>query len=212
MAIVETKHFLKSLIQTGADASLNLFEVSFLPATSRDITESKISVRTTNFTGVATRDSNTVSLPYQNIDILKISSGTTISKTQTFSVRVDDDYTILNLLRSFQCIDSSGKYIEDPAKKFTNITVTALKPMVNSYYKDNFCTVYKWVFKNCYITNIVPLEFSYSNANQGSLNITFIWGDYEEGIFNANESPEQISGDDIYHGLLGSTIDALKGW
>ena len=169
---LNTKDLLSNLIQTGADASLNLFKISF---SLLDEKLPGISVRTTTFVS-PTRDSGSVQVPFQNTSIDIPSSGATINKQITFQTRLDANYEILKTLRKYQLIDNYGRYIINDSKKIPLITVEAYKPQDG----DLLVPVYEWKFHNNYILKVTPLSYSSDATSAATVNITFVWGTYEE--------------------------------
>ena len=169
---LNTKDLLSNLIQTGADASLNLFKISFSLLDER---LPGISVRTTTFVS-PTRDSGSVQVPFQNTSIDIPSSGATINKQITFQTRLDANYEILKTLRKYQLIDNYGRYIINDNKKIPLVTVEAYKPQDG----DLLVPVYEWKFHNNYILKVTPLSYSSDATSAATVNITFVWGTYEE--------------------------------
>lgn len=195
MSVLKSSDFLSTLIKTGPDASLNLYTISFLRNGS-SVYNSLLSLRTTNIESLVTRDITTATLPYQNVDIQVVSSGTSITKTQTFSIRVDKDYRVLETLRNYQCIDENGDFYRDENKKI-DITIDALSPSDDMYSQGEYKSVYRWKFNDCYVTNIVPLSYSYESPATASVNVTFVWSTYLERSISGEDSVEYITSSDV---------------
>lgn len=184
-----TKDFIKTIIDSGADASMNLFTLTFRPLGLKDkITEveNAFSCRVTNIANLLQRDNATVDVPYQNVTIPKISSGSALPKKLTFTIRLDDAYYVWDNLRQLQSIDTFGNIIEDESKKL-KILVSAYKPASISSYSINntigtesLYSQYIWTFNDCYITGISPISYGYDNTNVGTTTVSFIWKTYEE--------------------------------
>ena len=177
MSVLSSNTFLQNLIQTGPDASLNLFAVNFKRYGSTDY-DSKLSLRVTNFP-TPKRNSGTVSLTYQNVEVQKISPSTSIDRTITFSVRIDEQYKVLSSLRSLQVVDMYGLTNIDPKYSYT-ISVDALRPYQSLTTVEQYITAYKWVFYNAYITEIGNMTFDYSSSAVASIPVTFVYKYFEE--------------------------------
>lgn len=184
MAIVKSKTFLETLIQTGPDASLNLFSVNFKPHGETEY-QRKLSCRVTTFP-TPKMDSTTVDIPYQNIKIQKPAPGTDISKTISFEVRVDQNYELLSYLRSKQCIDSIGAYNLDEDNSF-EITVDALKPYSGLMSNEQYTSIYRWKFYDSYIMSVGSMSFGYENANAASVVVTFVYKYFDESPYKNEE-------------------------
>lgn len=168
---LKSSDFLSNLIGAGPDASLNLFKVTF----SRD--DMKIlEARTKDFIS-PTRDAETESVPYQNIDIGIPVPSTSIPRTLTMGLRLDSGYASYNLLKKNQVVNSLGQFSKE-GKEISSITISAYEPTDTEMMNE----VYRWVFENAYILKVSPLSYSYESANQASCNITFVWGSYDEGL------------------------------
>lgn len=210
MSILRSKDFLSSLIKTGSDASLNLFVVSFRPYRS-DLYSSLLSLRTTEAPTIVTRNNTTTTIPFQNVDISLLSAGSSITKTQTFGIRIDSKYKVLDTLRLYQCIDSNGNFLKNENKSL-EITVDALSPVNRMYSYSEYETVYRWVFNDCYITELSPLSFNYESPTFASVNATFVWGTYSEKRVE-NEDSLYITGSDVTESFFSQakrTISSLS--
>ncbi len=213
MSNLKSSEFLDKLIKTGADASLNLFTVSFLKNNHSSYFGREEEFRIVDIQGIVTRNSTTVSVPYQNIDIPIPNAGSEITRTLTFTMRVDSNYSILNKLRELQIIDNKGEYFRDSGKSLT-IMVKALSPDPDNHgeYRES----YMWKFYDCYLISISPLSYSYSSANQATVPITFIWGSYDEGIifpskkselrFNSSSTSSTVGGYRRYSSEIGNPM------
>lgn len=200
---LKTKSFITTLINSGADANLNLFTATFRPlglkAKGTEV-ENAFSCRITNVSNLLQRNNTTVDIPYQNVTIPKVSSGSSIPKTLSFQIRLDDKYYVLDNLRQLQCIDTFGNVTIDDTKKI-NIIIEALKPpTISSEYSrinesnglETFYTQYKWIFKSCYIISVSPLNYDYGSSSTGTVTVSFIWKEYEESVENAQETGENM--------------------
>lgn len=171
--------FIQTLINSGADASLNLFEFTFQPLEGDDITTVKeaFSCRVTQIANVLQKDNTTSEVGYQNISIPVLNTGTQMTRTLGFNIRIDEDYYIYDKLRKLQSIDNFGNITFDK-KKRVNITVRPLKPASNGTY---YYGAYQWKFYDCYIYGISALTYAYSGAETGNTSANFIWSYCEEG-------------------------------
>lgn len=177
MSVIKSKTFLQNLIQTGPDASLNLFAINFLPFDETDY-DNILSLRTTQFP-TPKRDVSTASLPYQNIELKKAVPSSSIDRTITFNVRIDSYFDVLAKLRSKQVIDDIGLFVLDENDSYT-ITVDALRPYDSLTSSEQYITTYRWVFYDAYIISIGSMNFSYDSAATGSTSVGFVFSRYEE--------------------------------
>lgn len=170
--------FIQTLINSGADASLNLFEFTFQPQKGDDLTTVKetFSCRVTQITNLYQRDNTTTEIGYQNISIPVIGTGTQITRTLGFNVRIDEDYYVYDKLRQLQSIDNFGNITFNKNKR-VNVTIKPLRPATNGTY---YYGTYKWKFYDCYIYSVSALTFAYSSATTGDTSVNFIWSYYEE--------------------------------
>ena len=173
--------FLTTLINSGADASLNLYTVTFQPLKGDDITTVKeqFSCRITQLPNLLQRDNTTSEVGYQNVSIPVINTGSSMNRSLGFSIRIDEDYYIWKKLRELQCIDNFGNIVEDNKKKI-NITLSALKADSCAISSDNYYTIYEWKFYDCFITSVSPINYNYDNASTATTSVNFIWRYYEE--------------------------------
>ncbi len=177
MSVLNSNTFLESLIQTGPDASLNLFAVHFLPNGKTDY-DSMLSLRTVQFP-TPKRDVQTVDIPYQNISLKKISYSSDIDRTINLNIRIDEQYKTLAQLRELQVIDEYGLCDFDESRSCT-ITVDALRPYQSLTHTENYITAYRWVFYGAYIVTVGSMSYSYSDAAPASVPVTFVYKFFEE--------------------------------
>lgn len=177
MSVIKSKLFLQNLIQTGPDASLNLFAVNFLPFGETDY-DNILSLRTTQFP-TPKRDVSTTSLLYQNIELKKLVPSSSIDREISFNVRVDSYFDILAKLRSKQAIDDIGLFVLDENDSYT-ITVDALRPYDSLTSSEQYITTYRWVFYDAYIKSIGSMNFSYDSATTGTTTVGFVYSRFEE--------------------------------
>ena len=177
MSVLSSNRFLQNLIQTGPDASLNLFAVNFKKFGESDY-DSKLSLRVKNFP-TPKRDVGTVDLPYQNTVIKQIAPSTNIDRTIQFDVRIDEQYKVLSALRNMQVINKFGAYDIDERFSYT-ITVDALRPYQSLTTTEQYITTYRWVFYEAYITSIGSMTFNYESASVGSVPVEFVYKYFEE--------------------------------
>ena len=174
-----TKEIISSLIDLGPDAHSNLFTIklsglnSFIFSKNIDKT-STIGLRTTTFLS-PTRDSESKSLPYQNIDINIPSPATTIPRNLDLTVRVDAGYEGYAALRQLQLINSNGLYYRDEKKCIDKMEVTAYES------SGNLIPVYKWTFYKLFLLKLSRFSYSYNDSTALTCNVSFIWSRYEEG-------------------------------
>jgi len=202
MAIVKSNTFLDTLIQTGPDASLNLFSVSFKPIDDT-LYNSQLSCRTTTFV-TPKRNVVTTDILYQNIKIQKVASGSEIDKTVNFNIRLDDNYELLSYLRSKQCINGLGEFVEDVDKRFT-ITVDALKPYGSLLSNEQYTSIYRWKFYDCYITTVGDISFGYENSGAPNVVVSFVYSYFEESPYSNEEETIKTK-----NGLISSISKLLK--
>ena len=208
MSVLKAKNFLSTLLKTGPDASLNLYTVSFLPKKS-DLYNSLLSLRTTDAPTLVTRDMVTTSVPYKNVDVEIPVAGSSITKKQTFTIRIDDKYKVLDTLRAYQCISNNGDYNRSK-DRCMEITVDALAPVNEMFSDGEFKSVYRWTFHDCYVIAVSPLSFNYESASPATVNVTVLWGTYSEGPVDGDTPVTYISGQDVTNSVFDAARSLIK--
>lgn len=208
MSVLKSKSFLSTLIKTGPDASLNLFTVSFLPKRS-DLYNSLLSLRVTDAPSLVTRNVATSSIPYKNVDVEIPVAGATIEKKQSFTIRVDDKYRVLDTLRAYQCISNNGDFNRNK-DRMMEITVDALAPINEMFSDGEYRSVYRWTFYDCYVISVTPLSYNYESATPATLNVTFLWGTYTESQVDGDDIVSYISGQDVTNSIINNTRNLIR--
>ena len=166
----------------GPDANLNLFKVKMSGLGALDSKLKTISGRTTTFVSPQ-RDSASIDLPYQNINVAIPTPNVSMPKLLEMTLRIDSGYLAYEYLRSLQLIDENGKYIRDENKKILSMTVTAYDTSSRS---ASLAPIYQWKFNNLYLLTLSRFSFSYESANQITCNMGLVWGTYTEGPCSEN--------------------------
>jgi len=191
MSVLTSNTFLENLIQTGPDASLNLFAVNFKKHNSPDY-DNKLSLRVTNFP-TPSRNIQTASLKYQNIEIKTLAPSSDISREVTFNVRIDEDFRILKSLRDMQAINKYGHCLIGDENYSYTITVDALRPYKSLTYSEKYITTYRWIFYDAYITTIGNATFSYDSANAMSVPVTFVYKYFDESAYDVSQENKSFA-------------------
>ena len=178
---LESTSFLNILIDTGADTALNLFDVNFLfTETNTSNIPKMLGYRTTMFTPPATTVSTT-DVPYINTNIKVVTPGVSIDREVRLQIRADSNYDILSFLRGHFGVDEDGN-VDRSITQSCDITV------IGYTYRGQeplLYQAYAWEFKECYLTTLTPLTFTY-DGGQGIYQATFIYKSYRENQISDN--------------------------
>lgn len=184
--------FLTQLIQESADAQNNLYKAtfSFSVVVVRGITDKKVkeildgngtslSVRLTKFNSPA-RSVQTVSLPFQNINMNIPVVSSNLENKISLSFRVDDNYNLYKLLRECLPLKSTGEWnskgeTSDFKKlQWSSIRVDAFKGGNSEYLTQNKGVV-SWKFLNCRLLSLPSLSYSYNSPSTLEISCDFTY-------------------------------------
>lgn len=184
MSSITANTFISTLINSGSDANLNLYEVTFSPQSNilnvdSSTINNTVSCRVVSFPNLIQKNNTTSDIVYQNISIPILNTGSDINRNLGFEIRLDEEYYILEKLRVLQSIDSLGNitYSKD---KLINITLTAYTPSTENLNSFTYKSIYSWEFYNCYITQISPINFAYDSIGTGRITVNFIYEYFKE--------------------------------
>lgn len=206
MSLFENQTALESLIDTGSDSQTNLFDVTFIPSVYNttsiltslvsgglsllsdltgaggDVSRTLFSVRCQNV-DIPQQNVSKVDLPYQSTTVPKIVPGTSYDRTLRLRFRLDSNYFLYTLLRNSMSTDSKGMYTFNKNNKWS-LLVTSLKDtdkLIDNKGLLNFDFLrpsYLWLFKECYLTDVTQLSFSYDSSTNLTCTATFIFERY----------------------------------
>lgn len=176
---LSSNDYLSTLINTGADAQNNLYELTFKlykgsAVDNLSIIE-ELKVRTEKF-DTPKLGANTKKFVYQNIEVEKLLPSSSLEKRLNLDFRLDANYKLFNALKSTLPINAKGEY-DNPSYYWT-ITASALNANNNDY--EVVCT---WHFNKCYLVDLSSFNYSYNSGNAITIRSSFVY-DYvtiEEG-------------------------------
>lgn len=176
-----------TLIDAGADAMTNMFEVgfSFKNATTAQLDKMKIRVK--GFTPPAPSQS-TYDVHWKTVSIKKASTKIELDRTLEFEIRIDAYYQVYKELLKWhaQTMDATTGYAANDAKTGGIITVKALtSPIenVNSAGNAELTTgvapaVMTWQFTDVWISSITSPTYGTDSAEPGMASVKFVYGNY----------------------------------
>lgn len=203
---------LANLIDSGADAQANLFEVTIFAGQNAEefssleaqAIQKNLTFRINNFNAPA-KQLPTQDLPYQTAVYKKIVPGSSLTRQLDFNIRLDYNYKIYWYLHRIFAGDSFGNFDLNLLKKnFENyvctIQVKALSPkpvklgyipsaMEEEAFRTSYLTSpaqfdisYSWTFFDCYLIQIPQIGFGYEQSGALIPTFSFIFGMMAEGI------------------------------
>lgn len=203
---------LANLIDSGADAQANLFEVTILGG--KDATEfsnkeaqeiqKNLTFRINNFNAPA-KQLQIQDLPYQTASLKKVVPGSSLTRQLDFNIRLDYNYQIYWYLHRLFAGDSFGNFDLNLLNKNSQdyvctIQVKALSPKQvklgniptateEEAYRTAYITSpaqfdvsYSWTFFDCYLIQIPQVAFGYEQTGSLTPTFSFIFGMMTEGI------------------------------
>lgn len=182
--------YISTLIQSGADAMKNLYEVSFtLPTALSNQYSNEVpymKIRTAGFdppaASLATYENH-----YKTISVTVPSSKITLDRSFTLTIRVDAYYKVYKMLKAWEALkmkayDGLAVNTFDPANCGT-VTVKALsKPMDATMTGSDFKTgdTINWTYQDVWIQSITGLSYSHNSSEPNTVSVKFIFGNYTE--------------------------------
>lgn len=209
MGSLKAKDFITTLINTGADASLNLFQANISLKNSRLVGSSLLSFRITSIPQTPTRDVVTQDIPYMGTSISIPVAGSTLKRSSSFVIRVDENYKVYSLLRKLQCVNDDGVFTLDKNNRF-DLKIEAMRPTQDSSSIYDYCTVYEWDFSECYITTVSPLAYNYDSSNSATSTVGFIFRDYDEFPVQGDSSLARVTPQGLVQGGISDLRDLAQ--
>lgn len=168
---LSSNDYLSTLINTGADAQNNLYELTFKlykgsAVDNLSIIE-ELKVRTEKF-DTPKLGANTKKFVYQNIEVEKLLPSSSLEKRLNLDFRLDANYKLFNALKSTLPINVKGEY-DNPSYYWT-ITASALNANDNDY--EVVCT---WHFNKCYLVDLSSFNYSYNSSNAITIRSSFVY-------------------------------------
>lgn len=203
---------LANLIDSGADAQPNLFEVTifaghegteFSGLEALDI-QKNLTFRINNFNAPA-KQLQSQDLSYQTAVYKKIMPGSALTRQLDFNIRLDYNYKIYWYLHRIFAGDSFGNFdlnlLDKNSQDYVcTIQVKALSPKQvklgsiptaaeEEAYRTAYITSpaqfdisYSWTFFDCYLIQIPQVAFGYDQSGSVTPTFSFIFGMMTEGI------------------------------
>ena len=177
MLNVTNNNYLQELVKTAGDAYSNLYIAQFLGGVfnAQSISEG-MSVRCDGFTPPSI-DQASYQVRFINEHIDRPSTKLNVTRNFSLTFRVDANYTV------YKAICQQRDVTFDPTRSFTatdiyelkqnnklfSVTINALKNGLNATTGNESLTLFK--FRDCWITRIDPLKFSYSSGDPLTVNV-----------------------------------------
>ena len=203
---------LANLIDSGADAQANLFEVTILGGkddiefSNKEAQEiqKNLTFRINNFNAPA-KQLQTQDLPYQTASLKKVVPGSSLTRQLDFNIRLDYNYQIYWYLHRLFAGDSFGNFdlnllnknsqdyvctiqvkaLSPKQIKLGNIPTAAEEEAYRTAYITSpaqFDVSYSWTFFDCYLIQIPQVAFGYEQTGSLTPTFSFIFGMMTEGI------------------------------
>lgn len=191
------------LIDSGADAQVNLFEVSIYAGkkqtefSSIDKTElhKNLTFRITAF-NAPEKQLQVQDLVYQAGSFPKVMVSSGLTRQLDFTVRIDSNYEIYWFMHDIYAGDSTGNFDLNLFKSTDNpylskIIVKALKPNPmlvlsdsDNHYQttDGYDVIYSWTFSDCILTKIPQVALDMGNSGPITGVYSFKFGAMHEGL------------------------------
>lgn len=212
MGSLKAKDFITTLINTGADASLNLFQATLSLRNTElntELNSSLLSFRITSLPQTPSRDVVTQELPYMGTSISIPVFGSTLKRASSFTIRVDENYKVYSSLRELQCVNDDGVFTLDKNKRF-NLKIEAMRPTQDTSSIYDYCTVYEWDFSECYITTVSALAYNYDSSSQATSTVGFIYRDYNEFPVQGDSSVARVTPQGLIQGGISDLRDLTQ--
>lgn len=168
---LSSNDYLSTLINTGADAQNNLYELTFKLYKGNAVENlsiiEELKVRTEKF-DTPKLGANTKKFVYQNIEVEKLLPSSSLEKRLNLDFRLDANYKLFNALKSTLPINAKGEY-DNPSYYWT-ITASALNANNNDY--EVVCT---WLFNKCYLVDLSSFNYSYNSSNAITIRSSFVY-------------------------------------
>ena len=177
MLNVTNNNYLQELVTTAGDAYSNLYIAQFLGGVfnAQSISEG-MSVRCDGFTPPSI-DQPSYQVRFINEHIDRPSTKVNVTRNFSLTFRVDANYAV------YKAICQQRDITFDPTRSFTatdiyelkqnnklfSVTINALKNGLNAPTGNKSLTLFK--FRDCWITRIDPLKFSYSSGDPLTVNV-----------------------------------------
>ena len=208
MGSLKANSFISTLINTGADASLNLFTANIYMLNT-GLNNSNLSFRITSFPQTPQRDVPTQELSFLGTSINIPVYGSTLKRSSSFVVRIDEDYQIYDLLRDLQCVNDNGVFKEQQSKRF-NLKIEAYRPTRSLGTVYDYISIYSWDFKDCYITTVSPLAYSYDSSNNATATVGFIYKTFKGIPVEGDSSLSRVTPEDIVQGGISDIRNLIQ--
>lgn len=212
MGNLKAKDFISTLMNTGADAYSNLFRATLtfqrteVPQLS-NINSSSMSFRITGFPQTPSRDVVTQDIPYMGTSVSIPVFGSTLKRSSSFLMRVDEDYIIYDKLRNMQGVNDDGVFKKLDTNRF-NLKIEAFRPSQDTSSIYDYCCIYEWNFYDCYITTVSPVAYNYESSNAITATVGFIYKTFSGTPIKGDSSITRITPE----GMVQGGISDLRNW
>lgn len=204
MGNLKAKDFISTLMGTGADAYSNLFKATLtfkeigVPRLS-NATSQEMSFRITSFPQTPSRDVVTQEIPYMGVSVSIPVFGSTLKRSSSFIMRVDENYSIYEKLRDLQCLTDDGVFQKLDANK-CNLKIEVFRPSQDTSSIYDYVPIYEWNFYDCYITTVSPIAYNYESSNAITTTVGFIYKDFKGTPLKGDSSITRVTPDNIVQG------------
>lgn len=176
---------IQSLINAGADAMSNMYEVIFYPPnplTPND--QDWLKIRVKGFTP-PNPEHLTYDVNWKAISIKRPATKITLDRTLEFEFRLDANYRVYQGLLTWQkyTSDATAGYADNEISGGGTIKVRALKVPVTSAFDGTADEIAAgdaaiWEFKDVWITKVTPPTYATDDATALTVSATFAYGEY----------------------------------
>lgn len=195
--LTSTSNNLTDLINTGADALSNLYEVHIkLGRNSSQSLAQDLKVRVGSFDPPKVSQ-GTYTVRYKSAEVARPNASLSYSHTFTLTFRIDSYWSVYNALKAQKAVTSVGarafastgysSAADEHPDYLANIQVYALQAPITSVSQDKdlagsatYDTLTKtplYEFKGCWIQDMTEPRFDYSSST--ALQTTVTWGFFE---------------------------------
>ena len=214
MGNLKAKDFISTLMNTGADAYSNLFRATLTfkeTAVPRleGATASDMSFRIIGFPQTPSRDVVTQDISYMGISVSIPVFGSTLKRSGTFVIRVDEDYLVYDRLRDLQCVTDDGVFHKFDINKF-NLKIEVFRPSQDTSSIYDYCCIYEWNFYDCYITTVSPVAYNYDSSNAVTATVGFIYKSFNGTPIKGDSSITRITPEGMVQGGISDLRDLLQ--
>ena len=186
--------YIEDLIDIGADAMSNMFEVEFnlMGIQKYSQIQNQLKVRIAGFTPPDPKQT-TYDVHYRTVSIKKAASKIELERKQTYTFRLDSNYVLYKALREYRNLycDPTKDYAETAMPTFvknSTIKVRALstsdlgndrtaRNLLTTGTKDKTLT---WIFNHPWIESLKLSEYTTDDSKPQTVTVEILYSSYEE--------------------------------